>query len=183
MVSLLFYIVFSTNTIISYAGDCTTDSDCSSDGSFCQRICSTDTYRDHKSLLAAEVSLTGNSYVSVSPNRYPSFAQNLAIVAKLSQSVGNNGYLLFYGTSGSKRNLGIYLNSDSMETQLSLYYTNVTGNLRSRHVKITPSLADGMMHCLVLNIYQSEFAVYVDGNYVSSRNFTGGAPNFTYGVS
>ena len=176
------YIVFSTNHIIIYVGDCATDSDCS-DGSFCQRICSTDSYGDHKSLLAAEASLTGNSYVSVSPNRYPSFTQNLTIVAKLSQSVGNDGYLLFYGTSGSKRNLGVYLNSDSTVTQLSLYYTDVTGDSRSRHIRITPSLADGMVHCLALNIYQSAFTVYVDGNYVGSRNFTGDAPDFTYGVS
>ena len=179
---MLLCIVFYTNHIITCVGDCTTDSDCGSDGSFCQKICPTDTYGDHKSLLAAEVSLTGNSYVSVSPNRYPSFTQNLAIVAKFSQSVGNDGYLLFYGT-GNKRNLGIYLNSDSTMTQLSLYYTDVTGGLRSRHIRITPSLADGMTHCLVLNIYQSEFAVYADGNYISSRNFTGDAPDFTYGVS
>lgn len=121
--------------------------------------------------------------MSVSPNRYPSFTQNLTIVAKLSQSVGNDGYLLFYGTSGSKRNLGVYLNSDSTVTQLLLYYTDVTGDSRSRHIRITPSLADGMVHCLALNIYQSAFAVYVDGNYVGSREFTGDTPDFTYGVS
>ena len=166
-----------------YVGDCATDSDCD-DESFCQKICSTDTFVDHKSLLAAEVNLTGNSYVSVSPNRYPSFTQNLAIVAKLSQRVNNNGYLLFYGTDrNSQRNLGIYLTSDSMETRLSFYYTDVTGDLRSRHLRFRPSLADGMEHCLVVNILQSEFAVYVDDNPVGGRNFTAPDPDFTFGVS
>lgn len=168
--------------IVHYLGDCVSNSDCD-DGSFCRKICSTDSYVDHKSLLAAEVNLTGNSYVSVSPNRYPSFTQNLAIVAKLSQSVNNNGYLLFYGTSGSLRNLGIYLNSNSTMTRLSFYYTDATGGSHVRHVRFSPSLADGIKHCLTLNIDQSKFDVYVDGNFVGSRDFNEDTPDFTYRVS
>ena len=161
-----------------FLGDCATNSDCD-DGSFCQKICSTDSYVNHKSLLAAEVNLTGNSYVSVSPNRYPNFTQNLAIVAKLSQTINNNGYLLFYGTSSGQRNLGLY----STLTLLSFYYTDVMGDLRSRHIRFSPSLADGMEHCLTLNINQSQLVVYVDGNLVGTREFTAPAPNFTFGVS
>ena len=167
---------------IFYIGDCATNSDCD-DGSFCRKICSTDTYVDHRSLLAAAVNLTGNSYVSVSPNRYPNFPQNLAIVAKLSQRVNNNGYLLFYGTSGSQRNLGIYLTSNSTVTWLSFYYTDVMGDIRNRHLRFSPSLADGMEHCLAVNIFQSEFAVYVDGDLMGGRDFTAPLPDFTYGVS
>ena len=129
------------------------------------------------------MNLTGNSYVSVSPSRYPSFTQNLSIVARLSQSVNNDGYLLFYGTSGSQRNLGIYLTSSSTETRLSFYYTDIMGDARSRHIRFSPSLADGMEHCLALNIFQSEFFVYVDGNLMGGRNFIVPPPNFTYGVS
>lgn len=166
----------------SYLGDCATNSDCD-DGLFCQKICSTDTYVDHKSLLAAEVNLTGNSYVSVSPNRYPSFTQNLAIVAKVLQTINNNGYLLFYGTSSSQRNLGVYLTSNSTVTLLSFYYTDVVGDLRSRHIRFSPSLADGMEHCLTLNVYQPQLVVYVDGRVVDTREFTAPAPDFMYGVS
>ena len=165
-----------------YTGDCAINSDCD-DGSFCQKICPTDAYADHRSLLAAAVNLTGNSYMSVSPNRYPNFTQNLAIVARLSQSVNNDGYLLFYGTSGSQRNLGIYLTSNSTVTRLSFYYTDVMGDTRSRHLRFSPSLADGLVHCLAVNIFQSEFAIYVDGDLMGGRDFPAPPLDFTYGVS
>ena len=164
-----------------YTGDCATNSECD-DGSFCQKICLTDTYVDYRSLLAAAVNLTGNSYVSVSPNQYPNFTQNLAIVARLSQSVDSDGYLLFYGTSGNQRNLGIHLTSTSLATWLYFYYTDIMGFRRGRGLRFSTSLADGLIHCLVVNIFWSEFAVYVDGDLMGGRDFLS-PTDFNYGVS
>jgi len=134
----------------------------------------------HKSLLASEVTLTGNSYVSVSPSRYPTFTANLAIVATLSQTVNNNGYLLFYGTSDRLRNLAVYLHSNSTVTTLTFYYTDNTGDLRWRHLRFSPSLADGNEHCLAINVNPSQFTVYVDGTSVGFREIS--SPDFSYGV-
>ena len=162
-----------------HIANCTTDQDCSS-GYFCQKACPTDTYVTHQSLLSSEVTLTGNSYISVSPSRYPTFTANLAIVARLSQTVNNNGYLLFYGTSERLRNLAVFLHSNSTVTTLTLYYTDNTGDLKWRHLRFTSSLADGNDHCLVVNVSPDQFTAYIDGTSAGSREIS--SPDFTFGV-
>ena len=89
---------------------CQVHSDCPA-SSFCQITCPSDTYRSHVSLLVETASLSGTSFVSVPQSRFPDFSGDVSIFAVFRQQPGNQGYLLFYGTSPDSRNLAIFLDA------------------------------------------------------------------------
>ena len=132
-------------------------------GAYCQINCPRDLFPAHTALLTSPLPLTlnGSQYIQVPHNRHPSFSGNVTFFAEINQTAGTQGYLIFYGTSTTRPNFSIFLDSrTSPNTILTLAYISRDDNLVTTISLEIPSVAGGE-HCLTI-IFQRTLSVYVD---------------------
>ena len=142
-----------------------------------------DSYPSHTALLAPPlpVTLTGNAFIKVPPNRHPNFSGNVTFFAKINQMASTSGYLIFYGTSTTRPNFSLFLNSITSSTILTLEYISRDNNqLRTISVQI-PSVA-GADHCLTI-IFQRTLRIFVDDQIAEQVRVTLPDLDLTTGVS
>ena len=158
---------------------CQGDSDCGS-GYFCEIECYSDDYPSHVALLSDAVTLQGGSFVSVEEARHPDLSTEFSMFAVFNQEDNNGGYLVFYGTSGNKRNFGIFL--DSLNSRLFLYYLDNEGAMQS--FVISNVTIDGGANQYLSLTYKSNIVnIFLNGILLGLRDIGNSNPDFTYGVS
>ena len=152
---------------------------------YCEINCPSDSYPPHTALLTSPLplTLTGNTFIKVPPNRHPNFSGNVTFFAKINQMANTSGYLIFYGTSTTRPNFSLFLNSNSIpfSTILTLEYISRDNNqLRTISVQI-PSVA-GAEHCLTI-IFQRTLRIFVDDEMAERAQVTLPDLDLTTGVS
>lgn len=152
---------------------------------YCEINCPSDAYPPHTALLTSPLplTLTGDTFIAVPPNRHPNFSGNVTFFAKINQTPSTSGYLIFYGTSTTRPNFSLFLNSNSIpsSTILTLEYISRDNNqLRSISVEI-PSVA-GEEHCLTI-IFQRTLSIFVDNVMAERARVTLPDLDLTTGVS
>ena len=95
-------------------------------------------------------------------SRYPDLSGDVSIFAIFNQEPGNDGYLVFYGTSEDKRNLAVFLDGGH-DPRIWLYYTNTMNE--TKQVFVSANFSDGQTHYLAVTIDVSPGVVrfYLDG--------------------
>jgi hypothetical protein len=159
-------------------GTCSTSDQCSV-GRFCNITCASDAYSTHYPLLSTRVTLTGESFIRVSESLYPDFSSDsLSVFSYFKHTPGNLGYLFFYGTSESNRNLALFLDGSVGVTWMM--YTDSEGKVLK--VSVSIDLSDGSYHFLAITIDTSNRIAlfYVDGKEEASVRLVNA--DFTYGV-
>ena len=153
---------------------------------YCEINCLSDTYPPHTALLTSPLplTLTGNTFIEVPPNRHPNFSGNVTFFAKVNQVANTSGYLIFYGTTTTRPNFSLFLNSNnpSSSTTLTLEYISSDDN----HELITfsfeiPSVASGD-HCLTI-IFRTPLSIFVDDEMVEGARLRLTDLDLTTGVS
>jgi len=98
----------------------------------------------------------------VDQGRYPNLTGDVSIFAVFNQEPGNDGYLVFYGTSEDKRNLAIFLDGGH-DPRIWLYYTNTMNE--TKQVFVSANISDGQTHYLAVTIDISPGVArfYLDG--------------------
>ena len=130
---------------------------------YCEINCPSDTYPPHTALLTSPLplTLTGNTFIEVPPNRHPSFSGNVTFFAKVNQVVNTSGYLIFYGTTTTRPNFSLFLNSNNpSSTILTLEYISSDDNQLTTFLFEIPSVDSGD-HCLTI-IFQRTLSIFVD---------------------
>lgn len=151
---------------------------------YCQINCPSDSYPPHTALLTSPLplALTGNVFVEVPPNRHPSFSGDVTFFAKINQMAGTQGYLIFYGTTTTRPNFSIFLDSRaSSNTILTLGYISSDDNQVTTVPLEIPSVAGGE-HCLTI-IFQRTLSIYVDDTLAVEARATLPDLDLTTGVS
>ena len=150
---------------------------------YCEINCPSDTYPPHTALLTSPLplTLTGNTFIEVPPKRHPSFSGNVTFFAKVNQVANTSGYLIFYGTTTTRPNFSLFLNSNNPST-LTLEYISTGNNnqLRTFSFEI-PSVASGD-HCLTI-IFRTPLSIFVDDEMVERAQVILSDLDLTTGVS
>jgi Notch-like protein len=101
--------------------------------------------------------------------------------AVFNQTSKNRGYLVFYGTSGSARNFGVYLENNS--SKIWFYYTTTLGEYKN--FTIDANWDDNQIHSIVVTVDTTSLLklvnFYLDGVFIGVKTLTN--PDFTYGVT
>ena len=128
------------------------------------------------------LTLTGNAFIEVPPNRHPSFSGDVTLFAKLNQMAGTQGHLVFYSTNTARPNFSIFLDSRQQSfTILILGYISRDNNQVIRVPLQIPSVANGE-HCLTI-IFRRTLIIYVDDTLAQLASATIPDLDFTTGVS
>lgn len=196
--ALCFFVLIASTIIptIAVENSCYTDDDCEAydytndysptQRTYCQINCPSDSYPPHTALLTSPLPLVlpGNAFIEVPPNRHPSFSGNVTFFAKVNQMAGTRGYLIFYGTTTTRPNFSLLLDSTrgvQSSTILTLQYISRDTNiLRTIAVEI-PSVASGD-HCLTI-IFQRTLSIFVDDELADAARIVLPDLDLTTGLS
>ena len=151
---------------------------------YCQINCPRDLFPAHIALLTSPLPLTlnGSQFIQVPHNRHPSFSGDVTFFAEINQTAGTQGYLIFYGTSTTRPNFSIFLDSrTSPNTILILAYISRDNN-QVQFVPLEIPSVTGGEHCLTI-IFQRTINIYVDDILAVNARAILPDLDFTTGVS
>lgn len=145
--------------------------------------CPANSYPTHTTLLQEPVLFNANTFTVISTSRHANFSGQITFFAKFSQSRGNRGFLLFYGTNSVNINFAVEIDSSNNQgsTVLRIYsYSN--GMYRTTPLPLNQRLDDGANYCLTI-VFDTPIMIYIDGDLIPGTQISLRNIDFTFGVS